>query len=162
MVFDAILQYSRRASERLLGRDESSAAAPGFALQGRPGQVYNEIAFRHFLGLERRRAERSNRTFLLLMVSVKDPETRGHIPPAVATRLFSALSLCVREVDFLGWYREGQIAAAVLAQGPEPRDGSVQAVITERITSVLQERMPARVAEQLQVRVLQVRRRTTC
>ena len=31
-----------------------------------------------------------------------------------AAKLFSALSLCLRETDFIGWYQEGNVAGAVL------------------------------------------------
>lgn len=161
MAFEALLQYARQRTDAVLGRGDA-VASPGFVLGGRAGQVYNEVAFRHFLALERKRAERSNRTFLLLLVNVKDSVGRGRLSAAMATRLFSSLSQCVREVDFVGWYREEQVAGAVLAQGPTSIDGDVKRLIAGRVTDSLREALPARVAERLQVRLLQVRRRTTC
>ena len=45
------------------------------------------------------------------------PGRRAKLTDATAAALFRGLGASVREVDFVGWYREGQVAAAVLAQG---------------------------------------------
>ena len=88
------------------------------SLWGRKGQIYSEEAFRHMLAIERKRARRSNRSLFLLLVRFKGNSGSGlEIPPALAALLFSGLGLCVREIDFVGWHREGRIAGAVLAQG---------------------------------------------
>ena len=92
-----------------------------FRLRGDASQAYSEPAFRHFLALERKRAAHSTRSFLLVLVSFKKrPEMSARISPAAAARLFSSLSLCVREVDFIGGYREWSIAGAGLVQGANP------------------------------------------
>jgi hypothetical protein len=83
---------------------------------GHLGLAYNEAAFRHFLDLDCRRAERSMRSLLLILVRTR---MRGGVRPALegrtAERVFHALGSCVREVDFAGWYREGTVAGAVVA-----------------------------------------------
>src|SRR5918994_6327369 len=121
MVFDSLLNYSRRTSDAIFNRRrELDPGSLGFAWDG-PVQTYNEEAFGHFLALERKRAERSSRTFFLVLVSLKrEPRLRVRFSPFVADRLFSGLSHCVREVDFVGWFRQGNVAGAVLAQGSEP------------------------------------------
>jgi hypothetical protein len=123
------------------------------------GQVYNEQAFRHFLALEARRAERLNRSFLLLLVSLK-PQTERNVrlSPGAAARVFSGLSLSVRDVDFIGWYREGHIAAAALAQGTEEPGPDAPRQIGDRVTRALHKELPAEVAQMLSVRVRPVRR----
>jgi hypothetical protein len=83
---------------------------------GHLGFAYNEAAFRHFLELDCRRAERSMRSLLLILVTAR---MHGGVRPALdgrnAERVFQALGSCVREVDFAGWYREGTVAGAVVA-----------------------------------------------
>ena len=128
------------------------------SLWGRKGQIYGEEAFRHLLAIERKRARRSNRSLFLLLVRFKGNSGSGlEIPPALAARLFSGLGLCVREIDFVGWHREGRIAGAVLAQGPQgPTDPNPRAVtrIFERVTTVLRRRLPMTGERILDVRVV--------
>jgi len=132
----------------------------GLALEDRTGQAYNEQAFRHFLAIERKRAARASRSFLLLLVSLrKEPGASVVINAKAASRLFSGLAGCVREVDFIGWYREERVAGAVLTQGVgAPATAAVRG-IAERVTEVLGRRLSGSEAQRLQVRVLQLSRR---
>jgi hypothetical protein len=86
---------------------------------GHLGLAYNEAAFRHFLELDCRRAKRSMRSLLLILVRAR---MRGGVRPALdgrnAEKVFHALGSCVREVDFAGWYRESAVAGAVVALNP--------------------------------------------
>jgi hypothetical protein len=120
-------------------------------------EAYQEGAFRHFLTLERKRAERSGRSMLLMLVEFKaSPNGDGLLDAAMASRLFAALSGCVREIDFIGWYRTGRVAGAVLTQGPDAPDQDVSQQIGERVAQVLSERLPVQVRHRIQVRILQL------
>ena len=137
---------------------ESVRFSCGAALEGRMGQAYNEEAFRYFLAIERKRAARSRRSFLLLLVSIKKRSgVSGPIRSAVATSIFAGLWLGVREVDFIGWFREGRVAGAVLTQGADPLAPDVSRRISQRLTETLRGRVTADVARRLHVRVLQLR-----
>jgi len=132
----------------------------GLALEDRNGQAYNEQAFRHFLAIERKRATRASRSFLLLLVSLrKEPGASMVINAKAASRLFSGLAGCVREVDFIGWYREARVAGAVLTQGAGTPAAAAVRGIGERVTEVLGRRLSGSEAQRLQVRVLQLCRR---
>jgi hypothetical protein len=132
----------------------------GLALEDRNGQAYNEQAFRHFLAIERKRAARASRSFLLLLVSLrKEPGASMVINAKAASRLFSGLAGCVREVDFIGWYREERVAGAVLTQGAGTPAAAAVRGIGERVTEVLGRRLSGSEAQRLQVRVLQLCRR---
>jgi hypothetical protein len=123
---------------------------------GVAGLAYNEAAFSHFLAIERRRAERSRRSLLLVLVSA--PSQAGR--PAVlsqmaASELFARLGASVREVDFVGWYREGRVAAAVLTQ-QAPASPEVCNRVAARVTSAMG--VPALAAYgPLRVRVVSLR-----
>ena len=132
----------------------------GLALEDPTGQAYNEQAFRHFLTIERRRAARASRTFLLLLVSLRrGPGLSVTINAKAASRLFSGLKQSVREVDFIGWYRQERVAGAVLTQGLGMPDPAAVRAIGDRVTQVLGKRLYGRDAQRLQVRVLQLCRR---
>ena len=140
--------------------EESDRCSCNLAFKGRALQAYNEEAFRYFLAVERRRAERSSRSFLLLLVNLKMQRgIRVRIDPVVAARLFSGLWFSVRDADFIGWYRGESVVGAVLTQRADTPEPDVCRRIARRVKGVLFERLPSRVARCLQVRVLQLQPR---
>jgi predicted signal transduction protein with EAL and GGDEF domain len=66
------------------------------------------------------------------------------------------LSASVREVDFVGWYREGHVAAAALAQGTKMIDGRAAALIGDRMVVELRKRLSASDSRNLRVRVVRL------
>lgn len=152
--------------QRRVGWQDPESRLGATLIEGPAGQIfeaYNEEAFRYFLALERKRAERFNRSFLLLLVNLRKqpsmPNVTNQIVPHVATDVFGALCVCVREVDFMGWYREQRIVGAVLSHGASTPDREASHRIGQRCVSALSERLPAQIASRMQVRVLQLRPR---
>jgi hypothetical protein len=134
---------------------ESILCALYVALNGRPSQIYSEEAFRYLLAIERARAKRSSGCFLLALVDVRGAHgTSGRMAPAVAAKVFLALSRSVRDMDFIGWFREGRVAAAVLAPGLDPIAPDVPRQIGQRITAMLRDHRLVPIAGR--VRVLRV------
>ena len=128
--------------------------ACGLARAGRRGHAYNEEAFRYLLALERKRAERWDRPFVLLLVDLDTRRPAGVIHRMVARRVFAALWRCLRETDVVGWYREPLVAGALLTDLGEGSDGAeVGRLMSERISGVLGEILPSELARRLQVRV---------
>jgi hypothetical protein len=137
--------------------DELDQCSCGVALEGRLGSAYNEEAFRYFLEIERKRSQPSNRSLLLLLVDLKTKAgMSGHIDHAVSTKVFAGLSLCLRETDFIGWYREGQAIGAVLTQRAETPSTDASVDLTQRVSDVLRKGLPAGIVGNLQVRVYQL------
>jgi len=115
-------QFDRRSSMQI---DRGSEGAY---------EAYNEEAFRHFLTIERKRAQRTCRSMLLLLVEFKAHRERdGCMDGWIANKLFTALTACVREVDFIGWYRTDRVAGAVLTQGAEAPASDAAQQIGERV-----------------------------
>jgi hypothetical protein len=142
-----------------MSQDFGSSSLHQMALYRGPGhayQAYNEQAFRHFLVVERKRAERAARSLLLLLVEV---EAEGNesttIGPFLAERMFAALHGCIREVDFIGWYRLHRIVGAVLTPGAGAGADSCRQ-IGERAAAALAGHLPAHVSPGIRVRVLQL------
>ncbi|MEO7406670.1 MAG: hypothetical protein ABIZ92_06630 [Vicinamibacterales bacterium] len=121
-------------------------------------EAYNEEAFRHFMTIECKRAERSHRSLLLLLVEL---EANSHgqrgITPSVASGLFTGLTLCLREIDFMGWYRSGRVIGGILIQGADAPALHISRALTERIAKVLCESVPSQERSRVNVRVLQLR-----
>jgi hypothetical protein len=110
------------------------------------------------LSIERKRSERSGRAFLLLLVDLKEqPGASLRIDPIVAGKLFSALWRCLRETDFVGWYREDRVAGAVLLT--QLVDGALMEVcglVGQRVNGQLSEGLPPDVLHRLRVTVCQL------
>jgi hypothetical protein len=106
--------------------------------------------------IERKRSEISNRPLLLLLVDLKQLRMKKRMHPALAGKLFSALWLCLRETDFIGWYREGSVAGAVLTQRAEIAGTDLSRQVRERVIRVMSERLPKAVSDRLQVRIYQL------
>lgn len=129
----------------------------GVALEGRLGQAYDQEAFRYFLGIEQKRAGRSGRPFLLLLVKLKQESgVTNSFDPIVAMKLFSGLWLCLRETDFIGWYRQERVAGAVLTHFADGPRTEVSRRIRERVSEMLLERFGSSVASRLHVHVHQL------
>jgi hypothetical protein len=130
----------------------------GFALQDGAGEAYNEEAFQYFLEVERKRSEISNRPFLLMLIEFNrhpagiNPE----IDVVTAGKLFSILQRCLRETDFVGWYRERRVAGAVLTQHGEPDRDDLSEVVRRRVGDALEEHFPPDRPGGLRVRVYQL------
>ena len=140
-------------------RRESDQCSCDIAVDTRLGHAYNEEAFRYLLGVQSKRSQRSDRSFLLLLVDLKDqPGTDRRIDPPMARKVFSGLWRALREVDVVGWYREQRIAGAVLTEFGDRPVADVTRLITQRVTEVLSQAVPA-AASRLQVRVCQIQPR---
>jgi len=104
---------------------------------GAAGRAHNEAAFRHFLRIELQRATRSGHSLLLVLAAVRDGKGRPvALDPVATAQLFSSLGSSVREVDFVGWFKEGQVAGAALVQRAAP-SVDVRQQITGRIMNLL-------------------------
>jgi hypothetical protein len=132
-------------------------------LKGRLGQAYNEDAFRYFLDIERKRAARLGRSFLLALVGLKDDRAQpgARIDRAQAARLFSNLWLCLRETDVVGWYREDRVAGAVLTQVVDGTEPDLAQRIRQRVIRIVSAGLPSDATRRLQVHVYQIRPKTT-
>ena len=119
-------------------------------------QAYNEAAFRYFLAVDRWRATRSTRSLLLVLVTMRQNRgPKAKLTDATAAALFSGLATCVREVDFTGWFREGHVAAAVLAQGVKVSH-DVPRLIAERVLPELRKRLSPDQSRNVRVRVVRL------
>jgi hypothetical protein len=139
-----------------------NSGGDGVAMQGQLGKAYTEQAFRHLLEVERARAGRSERELRLVLVTVRNgqPGTVERLRPSVASRIFEGLWLTVREMDLVGWFRDGRVAGAVLAERAAG-DAATSAAIQRRVGEVLVQKLPPQVASRLRVRIVNVAPRST-
>ena len=124
---------------------------------GQIGQAYNQAAFRYFLAVDRLRAERSQRPVILVLACVREaPGRSAQLTQSTAAVIFAALAASVREVDFVGWFHEGRVAGAVLAQGAGAQDR--RTTVSHRILATLRTSLPPDCAGKVHVRVIRLGR----
>ena len=119
----------RRASAR-------EASVLGDAAVNRPGIPFAEDVFQNVLMLERRRAERSRRPFVLLLIhSDNQSDPHGRILQQALLRLVSN----TRESDLIGWYREPATLGIIFTELCEGEKAAIAGTLRQKVESVLLE-----------------------
>jgi lipopolysaccharide/colanic/teichoic acid biosynthesis glycosyltransferase len=104
-------------------------------------EILDEVSFQERIARERRRTERSNRPFLLMLLD------RGHRKSAepsgkVLKEMLAALSVSIRETDAIGWYWENTVIGVVFTEvaGDEGRSSlsTMIARVNEMLRSTLE------------------------
>ena len=108
--------YSRIVSQTDPGTSASVErkllpAAPSHA--GSPGSVIAESPFHATLTLERRRAERSRKPFVLMLVDATLANGSSTFIMGSAVKVIFNYK---RETDIVGWYRDGSIAGTIFTE----------------------------------------------
>lgn len=97
------------------------------------GDFYPEAGFDRMLYLERKRTERSRRSFLLMLLSVEglspSPEN-----PNLVREIETALSSCIRETDIKGWYEQGKIIGIIFTE-----INAIDEIVKETISSKIRD-----------------------
>lgn len=102
-------------------------------------------AFHQVISLERRRAERSRKSFLLMLVDA------GKRPFDVSQRILAALMLMTRETDIVGWYREGTVASVLFTEIADDNVASTTTAIMNRVSKTLKNHLSTPQFKQISV-----------
>jgi len=106
-----------------------------------PRNVLREDAFLHMLCLERKRAERSGRTFLLVLLDAGN--LFEQYKPAIA-RVTSAVCSSMRETDLIGWQRDHAVMGIILTEiGTADKSAIRRALLTSLTTALRSKIEPA-------------------
>jgi len=98
--------------------------------------MLDEGSFQQMIARERKRTERSNTPFLLMLLDL------GHGVPSedngkVLGQLLSALSSATRETDVTGWYLENTVIGIMFLGITLAEQRSIPATILERVSEIL-------------------------
>lgn len=91
-----------------------------------------EDAFTSMLYLERRRAERSQKRFVLILVDVKRAAGNHHKDRTVLA-LTTAISAATRETDIIGWYLEGSLMGIIGTEIGKASETKIQDRFLEKL-----------------------------
>jgi hypothetical protein len=104
--------------------------------------VCHEEAFRYLLEAEYKRSQRTGQGYHILLIYRS--ELQGSITPMhsyVSTVVLEALAGSLRETDYIGWYREGQIVGGVLTVVEPDSITEVHNRIQKQVTEILQAKL---------------------
>jgi len=102
--------------------------------------VFQEDTFHRMLTLERRRAERSRKPFVLMLLDAQAVlENRNGT--ALVERFTSAACEATRETDLVGWYKEGAILAVIFTEVSLGGKHPITEVLQSKVVGVLRDRL---------------------
>jgi lipopolysaccharide/colanic/teichoic acid biosynthesis glycosyltransferase len=114
---------------------------------GRPSSIatreVNRLAeetFHTMLALERRRAERSRKPFVLMLLDAQALFQNGS-SSRLLEQLTSAVLAATRETDLIGWYKEGAILGVIFTEVNLPEKQPITQVLITKVVKALHDRM---------------------
>jgi lipopolysaccharide/colanic/teichoic acid biosynthesis glycosyltransferase len=128
------------ASTRLLKADAHITLEKRGESAGRI--VLHEDAFVSMLYLERRRAERAQKRFVLMLVDTKSAISDGQKNRTLA-KLTGALLSVTRETDIVGWYLEDHLIGVICTEVGNAKPKTVRGKMLEKVKTALVEALPA-------------------
>jgi PleD family two-component response regulator len=100
-------------------------------------ELAREAEFQTFLRFERRRAERSGRCFVLLLLEIGRSLQKNRIDT-----LARALRDSMRETDLAGWYKTGSVIGVVFTEVDANYAPAISEVLLNKVVAALNSRLP--------------------
>src|SRR5215470_10968842 len=126
-----------------------AASAVGSLMDGRD-EVLLEESFRTMLTLERRRAERSRKPFVLMLLDASAfiQEKTGE---RLMTQISSVLLKSTRETDLIGWYEKGVFLAVIFTEVSTEVEKPITEILRSKVIDALQGELGRKVTSSLVV-----------
>jgi lipopolysaccharide/colanic/teichoic acid biosynthesis glycosyltransferase len=112
--------------------------------------VLHEDAFVSMLYLERRRAERAQKRFVLMLLDVKRAIGDGHKNRTLA-KVTNAILSVTRETDIVGWYLEDHLIGVIGTEVGKAKPKTVKGRMLEKVSAAFVEALPAESVSQITV-----------
>jgi exopolysaccharide biosynthesis polyprenyl glycosylphosphotransferase len=111
----------------------------------------NEETFCAMLAVERRRAERSRKLFVLMLIDPGVAQMSGRRD--IAERLAPVVSGAIRESDMVGWYRQGAVLGIIFTELSQETSAPISEVLRGKMVKALRENLGQRLTSQLSITV---------
>lgn len=100
----------------------------------------DEDAFHRIISIERRRAARSRKSFLLMLLDMGEHSTsQNH--GASLRKILSTLTGVLRETDVTGWYKEDSIVGVMFTEITLDDESSISATMINRVSQALKKHL---------------------
>jgi exopolysaccharide biosynthesis polyprenyl glycosylphosphotransferase len=121
-------------------------------LPSRRDEILSEETLHAMLTLERRRAERSRKPFVLMLLDTHAVPKKGNGASFIED-LQSVVCDATRETDLIGWYEEGTILAVIYTEISLEGKNPITEVLHSKVVRALHENLDRRLAPKLIVTV---------
>jgi len=142
-VLDATINLEARTAK---AEEELDAVADAVSGAAKP---LPELAFRRLLCQERKRSERSRKSFLLMLVQHKTPKLNEGKPSW--ERIVRPVAGLIRETDTLGWFESNNILGVIFSELGEAELGAAVERIESKTLSALHRALNAKQVEAFQI-----------
>jgi len=137
--------------EQTARRSTGHKVKSGFdSLLVRHAEILQEETFHNMLTLERRRAERSRKPFILMLLDasalVNDGATNRFM-----SRLSSILLKCTRETDLVGWHKNGVVLGAIFTEISKESGNPITEILRSKVVNALHDELSHEVSSNLVV-----------
>jgi lipopolysaccharide/colanic/teichoic acid biosynthesis glycosyltransferase len=140
-------------------RDQASRWGNGSRASAHVGQLpvagntlLKEETLHAMLTLERRRAERSRKPFVLMLLD-SDPVRKSENHVGFVERLASVVVHATRETDLVGWYENGRILAVIFTEINLEGTSPITEVLHSKVVKALRENLDHKLASKLAITV---------
>ncbi len=127
--------------EQTAGRSAGHKVKSGFdSLLVRRAEILQEETFHGMLTLERRRAERSHKPFVLMLLDASafvDAEAATRI----MSRVTSVLLKCTRETDLVGWHKKGLILGVIFTEISLEFENPITEILHSKVVNALHDEL---------------------
>ena len=121
-------------------------------VSSRRNEILSEQTLHAMLTLERRRAERSRKPFVLMLLDTHAVPKHGNGATFIED-LKSVVSGATRETDLIGWYEEGAVLAVIFTEINLEGNSPITEVLHSKVVSALHENLDHRLAPKLVITV---------
>ena len=111
-------------------------------------EVLTEPTFHALLTHERRRAERSRKPFVLMLLEMHPVHAKS-VAASLSERVSDVIAGATRETDLIGWYEEGRILAVIFAELNVEEGAPITELLRSKIDSALRESIGAKSAAKI-------------
>jgi lipopolysaccharide/colanic/teichoic acid biosynthesis glycosyltransferase len=111
-------------------------------------EILAETTFHALLTHERRRAERSRKPFVLMLLEMHALHAKS-VGASFSERVSSAITGATRETDLIGWYEEGRILAVIFAELNVEENVPVTELLRSKVETVLQDSLGTKAAARI-------------
>jgi len=104
------------------------------------GRTLDEDAFHRMISIERRRAARSRKSFLLMLLDMGDHSTSKNQGTSLR-KILSTLGLILRETDVTGWYKGDSVVGVMFTEITLDDENFIFATMMSRVSQALKSRL---------------------
>lgn len=121
-------------SVRSIATESARSSFP--TVSGVNRSVLNEASFSRAICLERKRTERSQRSFLLMLLDVSSVVINDTKDATLGT-ILSSLSVSIRETDVAGWHKDGTVIGIMFSEIANDARKSIVSTMLTRVNGIL-------------------------